>query len=102
MSNSIFVQHSFVNGSLATLTGGLFSTAGSGARGTPATLSTNIPQASNACLTVETEFLANTATATLVRCFRQNFLGLAGVSGVALPGTARVTGAGAAIGAAAG
>src|SRR6516225_3018427 len=91
MSNSICIQHSSVNGSSATLTGGPFSTTGNRARRTRPTHSTNIPQtASHACLTVETEFLAKTANADLVRCFRQYFCGLAGVSGVAPPGTTRV------------
>src|SRR6516162_2156652 len=92
MSNSICIQHSSVNGSSATLTGWLFSTNGNRARRTRPIHSTNIPQtAFHVCLTVETEFLAKTATADLVRCFLQYFCGLAGVSGVAPPGTTRVT-----------
>src|SRR6516164_7537727 len=93
MSNSLCIQHSSVNGPSATFTGRLFSTTGNKARRTRPTHSTNIPQtASHVCLTVETEFLAKTATADFVRCFLQYFCGLAGVFGVAPPGTTRVTG----------
>src|SRR6516162_2706445 len=93
MSNSICIQHSSVNGSSATLTGGLFSTNGNMARKTRPIHSTNNPQtAFHVFLTVENELIAKTATAALVRCFLQYFCGLAGVSGVAPPGTTRVTG----------
>src|SRR5215470_15115843 len=91
MSNSLCIQHSSVNGPSATLTEGFFST-GNKARRTRPTHSTNIPNtASHVCLTVETEFLAKTASADLVRRSLQYFCGLAGVS-VAPPGTTRVTG----------